>query len=277
MTVRAEQAKMFVVAVVLAVAATGGCGGQRSGGGSASPSATVPPDLVKMRGTAADDAGSYELIVDGNRRFRQTILTGPDAGAYVVWDGKVMLSYDPQTDPKYQRQENLSKDELPGATFFYRPGTKEFAELCPAARPLGTATVFGRTAVRYHCDKVVPAEDSPAEPMDAREIALDEQTGLVLASRGPDKLTEVTFGPVIAPDTFSTKMPPGGDSAAPGSGPSGPGPAKTEARLRQIATTTSTPIYYLGAEFTDCRWRTRSSSPGALRRRVIPPSTPASP
>jgi len=249
MTVRAKQAKMFVVAVVLAVAGTGGCGGQRPGGGSASPSATVPPDLVKMRGTPADHAGSYELIVDGNRRFRQALLTGPDAGAYVVWDGKVLLSYDPQSDPKYQRQENLSKDELPAATFFYRPGTKEFAELCPAARRLGTATVFGRTAVRYHCDTVVPAVDSPAEPMDAREIALDEQTGLVLANGGPDKLTEVTFAPVIAPDTFSTKVPPGGDNPAPGSGPSGPGPVKTEARLRHIATTTSTPIYYLGAAF----------------------------
>ena len=249
MTVRAKQAKMFVVAVVLVVAATGGCGGQRSVGGSASPSATVPSDLVKMRGTAADDAGSYELIVDGNRRFRQTALTGPDAGAYVVWDGKGLLSYDPQSDPKYQRQDNPSQDEFPRAAFFYRPGTKEFADMCPAARRLGTTTLFGRTAVRYHCDKVVPAEDSPAEPMDAREIALDEQTGLVLSSGGPDKLTEVTFGPVIAPDTFSTKMPAGGDSPAPGSGPSGPGPAKTEARLRQIATTTTTPIYYLGAEF----------------------------
>ncbi len=249
MTVRAKQAKMFVVAVVLVVAATGGCGGQRSGGGSASPSATVPPDLVKMRGTAADDAGSYELIVDGNRRFRQASLTGPDAGAYVVWDGKVLLSFDPQSDPKYQRQDNPSQDEFPRATFFYRPGTKEFADMCAAAKRLGTTTLFARTAVRYHCDKVVPAEDSPAEPMDAREIALDEQTGLVLSSGGPDKLTEVTFGPVIAPDTFSTKMPAGGDSPAPGSGPSGPGPAKTEARLRQIATTTTTPIYYLGAEF----------------------------
>jgi len=147
MTVRAKQAKLFVVAVVLAVAATGGCGGQRSEGGSASPLATVPPDLVKMRGTAADDAGSYELIVDGNRRFRQTLLTGPDAGAYVVWDGKVLLSYDPQSDPKYQRQENPSKDEFPGETLFYRPGTKGFTEMCPAAKRLGTTKLFGLTAL----------------------------------------------------------------------------------------------------------------------------------
>ena len=32
-------------------------------------------------------------------------------------------------------------------------------------------------------------------------------------------------------------------------GPSGPGTAKTEARLRRIATTTPTPLYYLGAAF----------------------------
>src|SRR5262245_55551712 len=32
-------------------------------------------------------------------------------------------------------------------------------------------------------------------------------------------------------------------------GPSGPGPSKSEARLRRIATTTRTPLYYLGAAF----------------------------
>lgn len=37
----------------------------------------------------------------------------------------------------------------------------------------------------------------------------------------------------------------------PGGTPSGPGPEKTEAKLHQIAGSTSTPIYYLGAAFRD--------------------------
>ncbi|MEI8408569.1 MULTISPECIES: hypothetical protein [unclassified Kribbella] len=210
MTVRGKQAKMTIVAVVLAVAATGGCGGQQSGSGSAPPSATstVSPDLVRIRGVFTDgDGGSepFEVIADGNRRFRLTMLTGP--GYYQVWDGKALLLYNPDEDPKYQRIENPGKDELPDSTFFYRPDTEEFEQLCPAAKRLGTKTLFGRTAVRYHCDKVESSESVPS--MDAREIALDEKTGLVMVYGGSEVITEVTFGPVIKADTFSTELPPG--------------------------------------------------------------------
>ena len=215
MTVRAGQAKMFIVAVVLAVAAAGGCGEQQSGSRSALPSATstVSPDLVGIRGAFTGDEGgpeSFELFADGNRRFRLTMLTGPGAGYYQVWDGKVLLLYDPAEDPRYQRIENPGKDDSPDSTFFYRPGTETFEQLCPAAKRLGTKTLFGRTAVRYHCDKV-ESSDQPA--MDAREMALDEKTGLVMDYGALEVITEVTFGPVIKADTFSTELPPGADSS----------------------------------------------------------------
>ena len=216
MTVRGKQARMFIVAVVLAVAAAGGCGGQQSGSGSALPSATptVSPDLVRVRGASTDDdagSNSFELFADGNRRYRMTILTGSEAGSYLVWDGKAVLIYSPEEEPKYQRIENPDKDESLDSTFFYRPGTEEFEQLCPAAKRLGTQTLFGRTAVRYHCDKVESSDQMP--DMDAREIALDEKTGLVMVYGGGEVITEVTFGPVIAADTFSTELPPGANSS----------------------------------------------------------------
>ena len=218
MTVLGKQAKMFIVAVVLAVAAAGGCGGQQAESGSALPSATstVSPDLVRIRGVSTDDDGgseSSEVIADGNRRFRLTMLTGPGAGYYQVWDGKVLLIYSPEDEPKYQRIENPGNDEFPDSTFFYRQGTEEFEQLCPAAKRLGTQTLFGRTAVRYHCDKVESSDQMP--DMDAREMALDEKTGLVMDYGAVEVITEVIFGPVIKADTFSTELPPGASSSVP--------------------------------------------------------------
>ena len=62
--------------------------------------------------------------------------------------------------------------------------------------------------MRYACDKVEAGPTAPVEPMAAREIVLDEQTGLMLVD-GPYAPTEVTFGPQIKADTFSTSLPPG--------------------------------------------------------------------
>jgi hypothetical protein len=215
MVARGKQAKWAVVAAVLAFAAAGGCGGQQSGGaGLPSATSAVASDLVRIRGVATYDEGSpesFEMIADGNRRFRVTSLTGPSAGYYQVWDGKVLLIYNPEDDPKYQRIENPGKDDRPDSTFFYQPDTEEFEQLCPAAKRLGTKTLFGRTAVRYHCDKVESSESLP--DTDAKEIALDEKTGLVMAYGDPQEvITEVTFGPEINADTFSTDYPPGATS-----------------------------------------------------------------
>lgn len=165
---------------------------------------------------STDDGGgseSFELFADGNRRFRLTMLTGPGAGYYQVWDGTVLLLYSPDEDPKYQRIENPGKDDSPDSTFFYRPGTEEFEQLCPAAKRLGTKRLFGRTAVRYHCDKVESSDQMPE--MDAREMALDEKTGLVMDYGAVEVITEVIFGPVIKADTFSTELPPGASSSVP--------------------------------------------------------------
>jgi len=143
-----------------------------------------------------------------------TITGGPDAGLFFVWDGVALLTHNPRDEPRYLRVEHPSKEEIPGPRLFFRPGTDAFEQICPGARRLGTKTVFGRVAVRYACDKVVPTGDVPVEEMDAREIALDEQTGLMLVN-GPYVPTEVTFGPAITADTFSTKVPPGGDQIGP--------------------------------------------------------------
>jgi hypothetical protein len=139
------------------------------------------------------------------------MLTGPGAGYYQVWDGEVLLLYSPDEDPKYQRIENPGKDDSPDSTFFYRPGTEKFEQLCPLAKRLGTQTLFRRTAVRYHCDKVESTDQMPE--LDAREIALDEKTGLAMLYGGGEVITEVTFGPVIKADTFSTRLPAGASSS----------------------------------------------------------------
>ncbi|TDO34805.1 hypothetical protein EV643_12562 [Kribbella sp. VKM Ac-2527] len=152
---------------------------------------------------------SGEIIADGNRRYRITTFTGPDAGLVLVWDGVAILIYNPHDEPKYMREENPSEDAFVKQTFFFKDGTDEFMQTCPNARRLGLKTLYGRSAVRYACDKVDPGETGQVE-MDAREIALDEQTGLMLVN-GPSIPIEVTFGPPINADTFSTKLPPGSD------------------------------------------------------------------
>ncbi|TCM35292.1 hypothetical protein [Kribbella sp. VKM Ac-2568] len=222
MTVRTKgspRRPMLAILAAVAVVAVGGCDSEPysadpTARGSASSSASSTPgvarDLVRIRyeEVTESDAGAVEIIADGNRRYRMTVYTGPEAGSFQVWDGGTILTYNPHDAPKYQRQEHPSQDEFPRPTFFFTEGTEAFRKTCPNARRLGSKTVHGRSAVRYACDKVVPEPTAPEEPMDAREIALDEQTGLMLED-GPYVPTEVTFGPPIKADTFSTSLPPG--------------------------------------------------------------------
>lgn len=220
---RKESPGRSLLATITAVAAVavGGCSGERepydtadpTARGSASPSVSGTPgprDLVRLRydEPTESDAGAIEIIADGNRRYRMTVYTGPDAGYFQVWDGATLLAYGPHEDPKYQREEHPSQEEFPRPTFFFTEGTEAFRQTCPNARRLGRKTLYGRTAVRYACDKVVAEPTAPIEPMEAREIALDEETGLMLVD-GPHAPTEVTFGPPIKADTFSTSLPPG--------------------------------------------------------------------
>ena len=105
----AELRRMAAI-VGLAVAALGigsACGADRGPSSEARTrqSSAAPADLVRLVYTEADsDAGTIEIIADGNRRYRLTVVSGAEAGYYQVWDGKVMLIHTP--DEGYQREED---------------------------------------------------------------------------------------------------------------------------------------------------------------------------
>ncbi|TCN35569.1 hypothetical protein EV644_115133 [Kribbella orskensis] len=220
MTVHTKGSRRPLLAILAAVAvvAVGGCDSASESYDRTDPTARasvsgtpgVARDLVRLRykEVTESDAGAVEIIADGNRRYRMTVYTGPEAGSFQVWDGDTILTYNLHGDPKYQRQEQPNEDEFPRPTFFFTGGTEAFRQTCPNARRLGPKTVLGRSAVRYACDKVVAEPTAPIEPREAREIALDEQTGLMLQD-GPDAPAEVTFGPPTNAGTFSTSLPPG--------------------------------------------------------------------
>ena len=198
----------IVVVAAAVVAAAGGCGQREADAGGAASS-----DVVRVLTVSSESGTSetIEVIADPSGRYRLTVLEGPDAGVSYVWDGKALLVHLPDESPQYQRIENPDRNEVPVATWFYRPDTEEFRRFCPGASKLGTKTLFDRTAVRYHCDETVPSENEPVEPMEAREIALDEKTGLLMVD-GSDTPSEVTFGAEIKPDTFSTDVPAGAET-----------------------------------------------------------------
>ncbi|HET6988435.1 MAG TPA: hypothetical protein VFI00_17550, partial [Kribbella sp.] len=211
---------MTAVAIAMAV----GCGAERAPAAdvnepastSVSASPGTSPDLVRLVYESTTESGepeSFEFIVDGNRRYRLTSLTGPGAGYYVVWDGTALLIYNPSEDPKYMRDEQPDAEYVQDAdrkTFFFRSGTAEFDTMCPKARRLGTKKQYGRTLVRYSCAARPANVETAEEATGPREIALDQQTGLLLVD-GAEAPIEVTFGATIKADTFSTAVPPGGD------------------------------------------------------------------
>ncbi|MEU4290145.1 hypothetical protein AB0E63_18145 [Kribbella sp. NPDC026596] len=210
-------------AIVAVVALVAGCGAQRDPATETrtNPSTPAPPDLVRIvyPGTESDP-GNVEIFADGNRRYRITAVSGPNAGYYQVWDGRVMLIYTPGEG--YQRDDHPG-DDMRGVAFFVKPETDEFEKTCPKGRRLGAKTLYGRNAVRYACDARPMNEQTGEEAAPAREISLDEQTGLILVD-GPYVPIEVTFGPAIKADTFSTDIPSG---AEPTEGPSdGGGPTE---------------------------------------------------
>jgi outer membrane lipoprotein-sorting protein len=198
---------------VLAVVAGCGQGEQpRSVGGA---------DLVRVQYTVTfsvegeEQRQEMEVIADGDRRARLTITASPDetAGTTTVWDGTAVLTYDKNSDPPYNRIENPKQEsgELP--VFVYQPGSDRFAQACVDARRVGIHTLIGRAAVRYAC---APSE-AGGEGRPAHEMSLDQATGLVLKDTGDDATvlaTKVDFNPVIAAETFSTKLPEGAENAA---------------------------------------------------------------
>lgn len=197
--------KIAVAAMV--IAAAGGCGEKQADGAGAAS------EVVRMLSVSSEggDSETVEVIAEPSGRYRVTVVSGPSAGVFHVWDGKTLLMHLPDESPQYQRYENPDRNEIPVATWFYRPDSDEFRKFCPGAKKLGTKTLFDRTAVRYHCEETVPSETDPLEPLAAREIALDEKTSLLMAD-GTDSPTEVTFGADTKPDTFSTEVPEGAET-----------------------------------------------------------------
>jgi hypothetical protein len=219
-----------IVAVVALVAAACGAERGRATETRTNPSTPAPPDLVRIvyPGTESDP-GNIEIFADGNRRYRITAVSGPNEGYYQVWDGQVMLIYTPGEG--YQRDDHPGDDML-GVAFFVKPGTDEFDKTCPKSRRLGTKTLYGRSAVRYACDARPMDEQTGEEAAPAREISVDEQTGLILVD-GPYVPTEVTFGPAIKADTFSTEIPAGAEVPPDDSETTGP-PRLGEFRLPAV-------------------------------------------
>ena len=121
-----------------------------------------------------------------------------------MWDGRVLLTYDPASEPRYTRTENVEVDQRP--TFVLPEGSDEFTRACPGGRRLGTHAVLGRTAVDYAC-AASPDQDAAPKP---REMSLDQATRLLLRQSGAGYTVEATEfepNPVVDAATFSTDLP----------------------------------------------------------------------
>jgi len=178
---------------------------------------------------------------DGAEEADETFLT--------IRDGNRALKYNAEAEPEYTVLE--AADEHPEEFFeelSLGPEIPQFQEACPGAKPSGERTILGRDAVGYACEPRDPCSSTKSE-----EIWLDKTTGLLLEF-GVQKATEVTVDPVIDEATFSTTPPAGADvHVVSATGKGAPAPSRPELSaadtLREIAATSPTPIYYLGAEF----------------------------
>ena len=156
----------------------------------------------------------FEVIADGTGRIRITQV-GPQqdqrVGAWTVWDGRFLLNYDPASEPKYDRIENVEADQRPA--FVLPEGSDDFTRTCPGARRLENHTVLGRAAIRYAC-AASAGQDTAPKP---QEMSLDEATRLLLRQSGAGftmEATEFELNPAVDADTFSTDLPAGADDPA---------------------------------------------------------------
>jgi hypothetical protein len=195
------------------------------------------PTAVPSTGVAAKQAGvvrglymwtivadeqklrlEFEVLADGDRRTRVTQLSGPmpgtegsAAGSWTVWDGRVLLTYDPASEPAYSRTENPEAGQKP--IYVLIEGSPHFTRTCPDARRLGTQTLLQRTAVRYAC--AASTEDGMVP--EKHEMSLDQATGLMLKDAGPTQTlvaTAIDVHPTVDADTFATDLPAGAEDAA---------------------------------------------------------------
>jgi outer membrane lipoprotein-sorting protein len=201
-----------------------GCGGGAPPGSSGEQhdSSSGESDPVRVRYTATSlvdgekHRQEYEVIADAYRRFRVTFTANdsedPPAGSRIVWDGKALLEYFPNSDPPYNRTEDPGQDQRP--SFAFKPGTDEFSTLCPSAKHVGTDTIVGRVALHYDCGRI---QNPDGSGQDAHQVWIDEATGLLLKDSGEGfttVATEFTPNPAIDENTFSTTLPTGAEDAA---------------------------------------------------------------
>ncbi|MFU8876330.1 hypothetical protein [Micromonospora sp. SL4-19] len=153
----------------------------------------------------------YEVIADGDRRTRINYFGEPETdwekrtdGSWTVWDGQVLLDYNPNDAPAYTRLDDRDAGQRP--VYVLRQGSPHFRRACPQARRLGTHALLGRTAVRYAC---AASSDEGGMP-EPHEMSLDQATGLLLKDDGATlsiAASEVDFDRTVDVGTFSTELP----------------------------------------------------------------------
>ncbi len=149
----------------------------------------------------------WEVITGLPHRARYTITggfnaDGPAIGTYFVYDGKVLLTYEPDANPKFNLIKHPAKSDLPPALVVARPDSKALARLCPKAQRRREQTIRGRAALSYTC------APTAAQKADGATVTLivDSTTGLVLQA-GPLMVRQLKFNPPTTAATFSTAIP----------------------------------------------------------------------
>jgi outer membrane lipoprotein-sorting protein len=160
----------------------------------------------------------YEVIADGDRRTRINYFGEPEPdwekrtdGNWMVWDGRVLLDYNPNAEPAHTRIENLDGGQPP--VYVFSEGSEHFTRACPDARRLGTHTLLGRTAIRYAC----AASTADGAMRETHEMSLDQATGLLLKDSSASHTivaSEIEPNATVDADTFSTDLPAGAEDAS---------------------------------------------------------------
>ena len=148
----------------------------------------------------------WEVISGPAHRSRYTVTggfnaDGPAIGTYDVYDGKVLLTYEPDGDPKYRLTQHPTKTDIP-EPIIATPGSELFARYCPNAQRRREQTVLGRDAVSYACAPSATEREEGAPD----SLVVDSATGLVLRA-GPLVVTRLEFNPPTTAATFSTAIP----------------------------------------------------------------------
>ena len=143
---------------------------------------TTGPEQVRVRWTTPEDDPVSEIVW--------------------VYDGERLLEYgnDPEGYTLYTKPRQSEGFELV-RSLVLPPGSDLLAEACPGTKRLGVRTISGRSTVGYRC------RGKDVETFgEAREIWVDEATGLVLDARRMG-LVRVNPAEPVDDSTFSTSAP----------------------------------------------------------------------